>query len=154
MVPRFGEFCYCSSLPLLPGFACSIHATWGPPFRLSPVHVNYSFQSNGGYPCPSATDVATEECQMPACSSDDTSASCPKGYILKPGDVPGWGTISGRHSTATVEDCTALCDQNDRCCSIEWSPTEKLCNLNKECGPSQGLFKDYLLCIADATSRR
>ena len=26
-VPRFGEFCYCSCLPLLPGFACSIHAT-------------------------------------------------------------------------------------------------------------------------------
>ena len=26
------EFCCCSCLPLLPGFACSIHATWGPPF--------------------------------------------------------------------------------------------------------------------------
>ena len=30
--PQIGEFCYCSCLPLLPGFACSIHATWGPPF--------------------------------------------------------------------------------------------------------------------------
>ena len=29
---RFGEFCYYySCLPLLPGFACSIPATWGPP---------------------------------------------------------------------------------------------------------------------------
>ena len=27
----FGEFCSCCSLPLLPDFACSIHATWGPP---------------------------------------------------------------------------------------------------------------------------
>ena len=29
--PRFGEFCSCSCLPLLPQIACSIHATWGPP---------------------------------------------------------------------------------------------------------------------------
>ena len=28
----FGEFCYCSCLLLLPSFACSIHATWEPPF--------------------------------------------------------------------------------------------------------------------------
>ena len=25
-------------LPLLPGFPCSIHATWGPPFSPSPAH--------------------------------------------------------------------------------------------------------------------
>ena len=30
--PRFGEFCYGFCLPLLPGLACSIHATWGQPF--------------------------------------------------------------------------------------------------------------------------
>ena len=30
--PRFGEFCSCSCLPLLPQLASSIHATWGPPF--------------------------------------------------------------------------------------------------------------------------
>ena len=30
VVPRFGDFCYCSCLLLLPGFACSIHATWVP----------------------------------------------------------------------------------------------------------------------------
>ena len=31
-LPRFGEFCYYSCLLLLPGFASSIHATWGPPY--------------------------------------------------------------------------------------------------------------------------
>ena len=31
MVSRFGEFCYCSCLPHLAGFACS-HATWVPTF--------------------------------------------------------------------------------------------------------------------------
>ena len=29
---RFGEFCYCSCLPLLPELAHNIHATWGPSF--------------------------------------------------------------------------------------------------------------------------
>ena len=33
VVPMFGELCSCCCLPLLPGFACSIHTTWGPPFR-------------------------------------------------------------------------------------------------------------------------
>ena len=28
----FGEFCCCCCFPLLPGLACSIHATWGPSF--------------------------------------------------------------------------------------------------------------------------
>ena len=31
-VPRFGVFYYCYCLPLLPGFACNIHAAFGPPF--------------------------------------------------------------------------------------------------------------------------
>ena len=29
---RFGEFCYCCFLPLLPELACSIHLTWKKPF--------------------------------------------------------------------------------------------------------------------------
>ena len=32
MGPRFGEFHSCCCLPLLPGLACSIHETLGPPF--------------------------------------------------------------------------------------------------------------------------
>ena len=31
-VPRFGECSCCCCLPLLPGIACSIHATWRLPF--------------------------------------------------------------------------------------------------------------------------
>ena len=31
-LPRFGEFCSRYCLSLLPGFPCSMHATWGPPF--------------------------------------------------------------------------------------------------------------------------
>ena len=32
MVPWLSEFCSCSCLPLLPGLACSTHATWGQSF--------------------------------------------------------------------------------------------------------------------------
>ena len=32
-VPRFGEFCSCCCLPLLPQLACSILATWERPYR-------------------------------------------------------------------------------------------------------------------------
>ena len=31
--PRFGEICSFCCLPLLPQLACSILATWGPPYR-------------------------------------------------------------------------------------------------------------------------
>ena len=40
MVPRFGEFCYCCCLPLLPGLAFRIHATWGPPFSRA-LHITH-----------------------------------------------------------------------------------------------------------------
>ena len=30
--PRFGEFCSCGCLPLLPQLACSILATWDQPY--------------------------------------------------------------------------------------------------------------------------
>ena len=33
VVPRFGEFCFCCCLPLLPQLACSIPATWEQPYR-------------------------------------------------------------------------------------------------------------------------
>ena len=34
--PGSGKFCCCCCLTLLPGLACSIHATWGPPFSRAP----------------------------------------------------------------------------------------------------------------------
>ena len=106
---------------------------------------------NGTRTVAQPAEYGGSECTGPStstqrCNTEDCPGPCPEGYTLKPGDVPGWGTISGRHSAATVEDCTAICDQNDRCCSVEWSPTEKLCNLNKECKPTARLYKDYLLC--------
>ena len=39
-----GDLCYCSCLPHLPGFACSIHATWGPSFSQA-LYVLHSLHS-------------------------------------------------------------------------------------------------------------
>ena len=55
-VPRFGELCSCSCLPLQPELACSIHATWGPSFsRAGPCTVSYNLMKEGvygrGHPC-------------------------------------------------------------------------------------------------------
>ena len=72
--------------------------------------------------------------------------ACPSGYTLKPGDVPGWGSISGSHSTTTINDCSALCDKDASCRSFEYSKTEMICNLNREHEPTQGPFRDYLFC--------
>ena len=35
---RLSELCYCSCLPLLPGFVFSIHTTRGPPFSQAPLN--------------------------------------------------------------------------------------------------------------------
>ena len=72
--------------------------------------------------------------------------ACPSGYTLKPGDIPGWGSISGSHSTTTINDCSALCDKDASCRSFEYSKTEMICNLNREHEPTQGPFRDYLFC--------
>ena len=41
----FGEFCSCSWLLFLPGFACSIHATWDPPFIQSRTLLSVTLSS-------------------------------------------------------------------------------------------------------------
>ena len=42
---RFGEFCSCCCLPLLPQLACSILATWGPPYTGSLYKVEQNERS-------------------------------------------------------------------------------------------------------------
>ena len=41
-VPRFGEFCSWSFLPLLPGHACNIHSTWEGQFSW-PLYLSRQF---------------------------------------------------------------------------------------------------------------
>ena len=72
---------------------------------------------------------------------------CSDGYNLVPGDTPGWGLqIRGRIKTDN-QGCAKLCNKEKNCCSYEYSPTEKLCNLNKDCKPSAEIYKDFSFCV-------
>merc|ERR1711862_725012 len=71
---------------------------------------------------------------------------CPLGWVTNDGDTPGWGQLGGGIFTGNVGECTQRCEENPSCCSIEYSPTEKLCNLNRDCTPSAPKYKDYLYC--------
>ena len=93
-----------------------------------------------------------EYCDIPVCEQDK-DPECPEGYILVEGDVGGYGNVGTEPS---VEDqdlgaCATLCtDRPGECCSFEWSPSLKICNLNQECAPTGNKFKDYLFCVKGA----
>ena len=72
---------------------------------------------------------------------------CPAGFVFLPGDIPGWGQIGSNPSTeATISDCSDRCNSEPNCCSFEYSATEKKCNLNRDCQPTQDVYKDYSFC--------
>ena len=80
-------------------------------------------------------------------------SGCTNGYNLIHGDVPGWGLqIKGRIKTNN-KGCAKLCNEEKNCCSYEYSPTEKLCNLNKDCKPSAKVYKDYSFCVKGKLTR-
>jgi len=84
----------------------------------------------------------------------DTSASitCRTGYVAASGDVPQFGNIGANsiNNILTSDACGKLCDQTSGCCSYEWSPTSKICNLNRECQPSAPKYQDYGFCKKEA----
>ena len=83
----------------------------------------------------------------------ETLAECPEGYILVEGDVGGYGNVGNEPSVADQDlgACAALCTTRPgECCSFEWSPSLKICNLNQECAPTGNKFRDYLFCVKGA----
>ena len=69
---------------------------------------------------------------------------CPTGYVFIPGDVPGRGLKS--QIVRGLKECQALCDDDNRCLSFEWSPSTRRCNVNKESKPTDDAFRDYIFC--------
>ena len=47
----------------------------------------------------------------------------------------------------SVYGCSKRCNDEPKCCSFEYSQTEKICNLNKDCAPTSLQFKDYKFCV-------
>ena len=73
---------------------------------------------------------------------------CPVYYSNVPGDVPGWGSIRSLPSIKDVASCASHCDLTSGCCSFEFSTTEMICNLNRECKPTRTAnYKDYAFCV-------
>ena len=69
------------------------------------------------------------------------------------GDVGGYGNVANEPSVADQDlgSCATLCNARPReCCSFEWSPSSRICNLNQECAPTGKKFKDYLFCVKGA----
>jgi len=80
---------------------------------------------------------------------------CPSSYIYTAGDVAGWGSLpgGGLSSVDNIETCAGHCDANSNCCSFEYSPMTKKCNLNSECQPTKDVFEDFNFCVkAEAPS--
>ena len=82
----------------------------------------------------------------------DSNFQCPDRYVLKEGDIPGWGQI-GHNKTvvATITDCSNMCNNEPNCCSFEYSRTDKKCNLNTGCIPTQNKYLDYRFCAKGKT---
>merc|ERR1712179_703552 len=82
------------------------------------------------------------------------TSKCPRPYSNHNGDVPGWGSIKSFPSISDIVGCGGKCDTTPGCCSIEYSPTEKICNLNTECKPTTTVvYKDYLFCAKEEAAQ-
>lgn len=84
------------------------------------------------------------------CSKQAEVTTCPDGYEESSGDIPGFGQLGGKIGASTVEECAGRCNSNAQCNSFEFSPTERLCNLNRDANPRGGPYKDYAFCSKSA----
>ena len=73
-------------------------------------------------------------------------SSCYDGFKLQPGSAPVDAKIEGKIET-DEEGCARLCKlRYEGCLSYDYSPNEKLCNVNKVREPSNEKYKDYKFC--------
>ena len=73
--------------------------------------------------------------------------SCPEGYALKSGDLPGWGSDLGERLYLSRQQCADKCSKHRDCLSFEHSKTTNLCNLNRIAEPTEGPFEDFAFCV-------
>ena len=53
------------------------------------------------------------------------------------------------NSIDNISTCAGYCNANSICCSFEYSPTEKMCNLNMECQPIRPMVEDFCFCVKE-----
>ncbi len=79
-------------------------------------------------------------------------SDCPNGFTLMEGDIPGWGQV-GSSREFTIKRCANRCNDESSCCSFEYSPTKKICNLNRDCEPTESAYQDFAFCTKVAGIR-
>merc|ERR1719347_1618348 len=72
--------------------------------------------------------------------------SCPAGYATLYGDIGGRGDINAGEEGITRDQCEGKCTSNPRCCSFEYSPARRFCNLNTKCSPTSKKYQDFMFC--------
>ena len=70
---------------------------------------------------------------------------CPSGYALMHGHLYGSGQLD-TFNVMNIKECSLKCDGEHSCCSFEYSPSESKCNLNKNCNPDGGIWRDFKFC--------
>jgi len=85
-------------------------------------------------------------------SNPTPSNPCGAGYILKQGDMGGWGKVGGfGDRVASYEVCRAKCNKRTKCKSFEFSALrysrrQKSCSLNHDDTPNAPPFEDFIFC--------
>lgn len=75
---------------------------------------------------------------------------CSLGFELMDGDAKGNGFKQMKN--VSHGKCSFNCLTKKDCCSYEYSPEKKMCNLNKECEPTEGKVEDFLFCKKESTN--
>ena len=75
------------------------------------------------------------------------SAGCPDSYSYVVGRVIGSATVSQVMNVNNIAACAQHCHANSDCCSFEYSPTEKECNLNEECQSNGPAYPNQVFCV-------
>ena len=86
-------------------------------------------------------------------SMGQEDTACPDGYILMKGDIPGMGQVKSE-TVDSLTGCGDLCAEEKTCCSFEYSPGDRLCNINKDYRVTNIQAGDYLFCKRDAQSKQ
>ena len=101
-------------------------------------------------PCPGKGSLKSD--MKALCQYSKIKEICPPKFIGKPGSGYGAGSIEGWLEVENKEKCGELCDANPACSSIEYSYTEKVCNLNWEHNPTRVQpFRDFAFCVKTQT---
>jgi len=72
---------------------------------------------------------------------------CPPGYKLKLGHIPWYGQLEGNIKNTGMQGCSDRCNMIEHCCSFEYSHSRNVCNLHRECQPTQDKHLDYRFCV-------